>query len=77
MVSDYILRRTKEMVLTDMPPKLFRDAELDLSPEQRATYEMAENEGVMHLNEMGDSITIQHKGAGGIKRPSKEIPPAN
>ena len=60
MVSDYILRRTKEMVLTDMPPKLFRDAELDLSPEQRATYEMAENEGVMHLNEMGDSITIQH-----------------
>jgi hypothetical protein len=29
---DYILRRTKDMVLTDMPPKLFRDAELELSP---------------------------------------------
>jgi len=60
LVRDHILRRTKDMVLTDLPPKMFRDAELDLSPEQRATYEMAENEGVMQLNAMGDSITIQH-----------------
>ncbi len=60
LVQDYILRRTKEQVLTDMPPKLFRDAELDLSPEQRATYEMAETEGVMQLNNLGDEITIQH-----------------
>ena len=60
LARDYILRRTKEMVLTDMPPKMFRDAELDLSPEQRATYEIAENEGVVNLNELGDSITIQH-----------------
>jgi SNF2 family DNA or RNA helicase len=60
LARDYILRRTKEMVLTDMPPKLYRDAELDLSPQQHATYEMAENEGVMHLNDMGESITIQH-----------------
>jgi SNF2 family DNA or RNA helicase len=48
------------MVLKDLPPKLFRDAELDLSPEQRSTYEMAENDGVMNLNEMGDCLTIQH-----------------
>jgi len=60
LCKDYILRRTKEMVLADMPPKLFRDAELDLTPDQRATYEIAENEGVVHLNELGDSITIQH-----------------
>ena len=60
LARDYILRRTKEMVLTDMPPKMFRDAELDLSPEQRATYEIAENEGVVNLSELGDSITIQH-----------------
>jgi SNF2 family DNA or RNA helicase len=60
LVQGHILRRTKDMVLTDMPPKLFRDAELDLSPEQRATYEMAENEGVMQLNSLGDEITIQH-----------------
>ena len=60
LVKDHILRRTKDMVLKDLPPKLFRDAELDLSPEQRATYEMAENDGVMNLNEMGDCLTIQH-----------------
>ena len=28
-VKDHILRRTKDMVLTDMPPKMFRDAEVD------------------------------------------------
>jgi SNF2 family DNA or RNA helicase len=60
LCQDYILRRTKEMVLTDMPPKMFRDAELDLTPDQRASYEIAESEGVVQLNELGDSITIQH-----------------
>lgn len=59
-VRDHMIRRTKEMVLTDMPPKMYRDAELDLSPEQREAYEIAENEGVMKLNAMGDEITIQH-----------------
>lgn len=57
---DYILRRTKDMVLTDMPPKLFRDAELDLSPEQHETYQTAENDGILRLEDMGASITIQH-----------------
>ena len=60
LVRDHILRRTKDMVLSDLPPKLIRDAELDLTSEQRISYELAENEGVMRLNEMGDSITIQH-----------------
>ncbi len=60
VTRDHMIRRTKDMVLTDMPPKLFRDAELDLAPEQRATYEMAENEGVLHLNELEEQITIQH-----------------
>jgi len=57
---DYILRRTKDLVLADMPPKLFRDAELDLTPEQQATYETAEDEGVLQLEGMGTAITIQH-----------------
>ncbi len=60
LVSDYVLRRTKDQVLTDMPPKLFRDADLDLSPEQRETYQMAEDDGVLRLTEMGDGATIQH-----------------
>ncbi len=58
--QDHILRRTKDRVLTDMPPKLYRDAELELSPEQRETYQVAEEEGVLRLEGMGEGITIQH-----------------
>ena len=59
-IRDYVLRRTKDQVLADLPPKLFRDAELELSPEQRASYELAEEEGVLRLAAMEQSITIQH-----------------
>jgi len=58
--SEYVLRRTKDKVLKDLPPKLFRDAELELTPEQRHSYTMAEDEGVLRLAEMGQSATIQH-----------------
>lgn len=60
LAKQFILRRTKDLVMTDMPPRLDRDAHLDLLPAQKAAYEMAEKEGVIHLNEMGDSITVQH-----------------
>ena len=59
-VSDYVLRRTKDKVLKDLPPKLFRDAELELTPEQRHTYTLAEDEGVLRLTEMGRQATIRH-----------------
>jgi SNF2 family DNA or RNA helicase len=57
---DYILRRTKDMVLEDMPPKLYRDAELELTSEQWETYQAAEEEGVLRLEGLGESVTIQH-----------------
>ena len=59
-VGDYVLRRTKDKVLADLPPKLFRDAEVELTQQQRETYKLAEEEGVLRLTEMGDSATIQH-----------------
>ena len=59
-VRDYVLRRTKDQVLIDLPPKMFRDAELDLSPPQQAAYQMAENEGVVQLNSLGERLAIQH-----------------
>jgi SNF2 family DNA or RNA helicase len=59
-VSDYVLRRTKDQVLADLPPKLFRDAELELSPQQRDSYSLAENEGVLRLASLGQSVTIRH-----------------
>jgi len=59
-VSDHVLRRTKEEVLEDLPPKLFRDAKLELSPQQWETYRLAEEEGVLRLNELGEGLSIQH-----------------
>ena len=60
LVSDYILRRTKDKVLTELPPKMFRDADITLTPEQRETYRLAEEDGVLRLTEMGEGATIQH-----------------
>lgn len=60
LVRDKIIRRTKEQVAGHMPPRVIRDIPLDLSPEQRATYDMAEKDGVVHLNALGDTITVQH-----------------
>lgn len=57
---DYVLRRTKDAVLTELPPKLFRDAQLDLSGEQWDAYRTAEEEGIVHLSDLGESLTIQH-----------------
>jgi SNF2 family DNA or RNA helicase len=57
---DYILRRTKDKVLTEMPPKLYRDAEVELTPEQWETYKAAEEEGVIRLNALGEQLTVQH-----------------
>ena len=60
LTADYVLRRTKDQVLTDLPPKTVRDSELDLSPEQRHSYTLAEEEGVLRLTSLGDSVAIEH-----------------
>jgi len=59
-VCDSVLRRTKERVLTDLPPKVIRDAQIDLSPEQWETYRRAEDDGVVGLGDLGAEVTIQH-----------------
>jgi SNF2 family DNA or RNA helicase len=60
LTSDCILRRVKSDVMSDMPPKLIRDVVLDLTPPQRAAYELAEKEGVVRLNALGETISVQH-----------------
>lgn len=60
VAGNHILRRTKDGVLDDLPPKLFRDAELELSAAQAESYELAESQGVIRLTDMGDEATIQH-----------------
>ena len=60
LAKQFILRRTKNLVMKDMPPRLDRDAYLELLPAQKSAYEMAEKEGVVQLNNLGDSISVQH-----------------
>lgn len=60
LADQYILRRTKDIAMKDMPPRLDRDAYLDLSPAQKYAYTVAEKEGVVQLNDMGDQVTVQH-----------------
>lgn len=60
LTADCILRRTKDDVLTDLPAKTVTDACLELTPAQREAYDRAEKEGVVHLNELGDTVSVQH-----------------
>jgi SNF2 family DNA or RNA helicase len=56
----FVLRRTKDLVMKDLPPRLDRDEYLELAPAQRIAYETAEKEGVIQLDNLGESISIQH-----------------
>jgi SNF2 family DNA or RNA helicase len=60
LTGDCILRRTKEQAQSDMPPRLMKDLTIELSPPQKAAYERAENDGVVALNALGETITVQH-----------------
>ncbi|HEY1381089.1 MAG TPA: DEAD/DEAH box helicase [Gemmataceae bacterium] len=60
LTADCILRRVKEEVMTDMPPKVVQDVVLELTPAQRESYNLAETEGVIRLNGLGRTITVQH-----------------
>jgi SNF2 family DNA or RNA helicase len=58
--SDCILRRVKEDVVKDIPPKVIQDVFLELAPGQKEAYDLAEKDGVVHLNAMGETVTVQH-----------------
>jgi SNF2 family DNA or RNA helicase len=60
LTADYILRRTKEDAAPDMPPRIYRDSYAELTPPQRESYDLAEKDGVVRLNALNDTITVQH-----------------
>jgi SNF2 family DNA or RNA helicase len=60
LTGECILRRTKDDVQSDMPPKTVRDLAIELTAPQREAYELAEKDGIVRLNELGDTITVQH-----------------
>ena len=59
-VDDYVIRHNKDQVDIDLPPKMYRDADVVLTPEQQQAYSLAEDEGVVRLCEMHKELTIQH-----------------
>ncbi len=54
------LRRRKHDVLKQLPPKHTVEIRLDLLPNQRAAYDRAEQEGVVHLRSLGQDVRIEH-----------------
>jgi SNF2 family DNA or RNA helicase len=60
LTGDCVLRRVKEDVMSDMPAKIIRDAEVELTGPQKEAYTLAEKEGVVRLNALGDTISVQH-----------------
>ncbi len=58
--GDSILRRVKEEVVKDMPAKIIQDVVLELSPAQKEAYDLAEKDGIVHLDAMGETVTVQH-----------------
>ncbi|MDP2183403.1 MAG: SNF2-related protein [Actinomycetota bacterium] len=60
MHSRLQLRRRKQDVLRELPPKTVIDVTLDLSDEQRESYDRAEHEGVVELRQRGETLRITH-----------------
>jgi len=54
------LRRRKSDVLTELPAKRTHNVVLDLSEEQQAAYDKAEQAGVVELRSRGETISITH-----------------
>jgi hypothetical protein len=54
------LRRKKEEVLSDLPPKQVHELALELPPAQRQAYDRAEKEGVVRLSQAGSAVTLTH-----------------
>lgn len=54
------LRRKKNQVLPDLPPKLETKLSIELDSEQQNRYDAAEREGIFYLKSLGDKVRIDH-----------------
>ncbi len=54
------LRRRKGDVLADLPPKLETKLTVALRSDQRQSYDVAEQEGIVYLRSLGANVTVQH-----------------
>ena len=54
------LRRRKAEVLTELPPRIVTELDLELSPRQREAYDEAEETGVVRLKAKGAALRVTH-----------------
>jgi SNF2 family DNA or RNA helicase len=54
------LRRTKEGVALELPPKTVVNVLLELGPAQRTAYQKLEQEGVLRLRERAEELRVSH-----------------
>ena len=54
------LRRKKNDVLNDLPPKLETKLAIELGPRQSASYTKAEEDGIVYLKSLGAEVRVQH-----------------
>ena len=59
-IHPYMRRNRTEEVMNDLPEKSEQDIAIDLDEEHQATYDQLEEEGVVELNNRGDTITVTH-----------------
>jgi len=57
---DLQLRRRKQDVLDQLPPKQVINLGIPLLPAQQASYDRAERDGIVRLRELGRTVRIQH-----------------
>ena len=54
------LRRKKREVLKDLPPKQVTKLTIDLRPKQLASYNKAEQDGIIYLRSLGAEVSVTH-----------------
>jgi SNF2 family DNA or RNA helicase len=60
LLAEVQLRRRRREVLSDLPPKFVDTTRLDLTADQHATYDRAEQEGLIRLAALGRDIRVTH-----------------
>ena len=59
-IRDYVLRRTKDQVLRELPPKLIHDDRWNSPPSSARATGWPKSEGMVRLSALGEGATIRH-----------------
>lgn len=60
LIKPYVLRRKKEDVLPELPPKVYKEVWLTLTDEQRKEYDALERDRISRYRQIGENLTRMH-----------------